>query len=107
MSTLEFFVSVYLVSLVVSGSLYAFEHFFRRKVIRSADDAMCVLGIVAVPGVNTIMLIIIVVAISVDYLQRKKREALRRKGMYPTKPLQVIHLDAIKRKLQVNASKSK
>lgn len=105
---LKAFVLVYLVSLVVSSAIYTFEHFFRRSIIRSGEDALGVLAIVGVPIFNTVMLGIIIVAITLDYVQERKRKAMIKKGIIPiNKSLQVIHIDAIKRKLQVNASESK
>lgn len=100
MNTLEITVGIYLASLVICTMIYLYEHFFRRPVIRNADDLMAVLGIIGVPVINTLMICIIFIAKFLDWRRERKNKRNGQKpyGTYktPTKPPLVIHLDKSK-----------
>lgn len=100
MNWLEIILGIYLVSLIIGTIIYLYEHFFRRPIIRNADDLMAVLGIVGVPVVNTIMIFVIFIAKFMDWKQERKNKRNGQKpyGIYktPNKPPLVIHLDKSK-----------
>lgn len=100
MNIFEIILGIYLVSLILGTMIYLYEHFFRRPVIRNADDLMTVLGIVAVPLINTIMICVIFIAKFMDWRQERKNKRNGQKpyGIYktPNKPPLVIHLDKSK-----------
>lgn len=100
MSIFEIILGIYLISLVLGTMIYLYEHFFRRPVIRNADDLMAVLGIIGVPVVNTLMVCVIIIAKFMDWRQdrKNKRNGQKPYGTYktPTKLPLVIHLDKSK-----------